>query len=48
MILIIVIILQIARLTVPILKEYIKQKNIKTTSTKKADLIDAIAAHLGL
>ncbi|KAK2146027.1 hypothetical protein LSH36_639g02004 [Paralvinella palmiformis] len=39
---------RIARLTVPILKEYIKQKNIKTTSTKKADLIDAIAAHLGL
>ena len=40
--------LQIARLTVPILKEYIKEKKIKTTSTKKADLIDAIAAYLGL
>ncbi|ESN99570.1 hypothetical protein HELRODRAFT_192857 [Helobdella robusta] len=36
------------RLTVPILKECIKKLNIKSTGTKKAELIEAINEHFGI
>ncbi|CAF1366338.1 unnamed protein product [Adineta steineri] len=34
------------KLTVPILKDYCKEKNLKAAGTKKQDLIDAIEKHL--
>ena len=39
--------LQLQKMTVPILKEYIKSVGIKKAG-KKQDLIDAIKGHLGL
>ena len=39
---------QLGKLTVPILKDLAKTAKVKTTGTKKADLIDAINAHYGL
>ena len=40
--------LQLGKLTVPVLKDHIKKLKIKTGATKKADLIDAINSHFGL
>lgn len=37
----------LGKLTVPVLKEACKQFGIKTTGTKKQDLIDALSERLG-
>lgn len=37
----------LGKLTVPMLKEACKQFGIRTTGTKKQDLIDALTARLG-
>ncbi|CAH1785312.1 unnamed protein product [Owenia fusiformis] len=39
---------KLGKLTVPVLKEAVKNLKIKTTGTKKADLIDAITDHFDL
>lgn len=39
---------RLGKLTVPMLKEFVKKLNIKSAGTKKADLIDAISDHFGL
>lgn len=39
---------RLGKLTVPILKEKIKENGISCTGTRKADLIDAICAHFGV
>ncbi|CAF1005109.1 unnamed protein product [Didymodactylos carnosus] len=36
------------KLTVPIMKDYCRDKKIRTTGTRKQDLIDAINAHLSI
>ena len=40
-------ILQLTKLTVPVLKEFVKQAGIKC-GTKKADLVEAIKKHFGV
>ena len=40
-------ILQLTKLTVPVLKEFVKQAGIKC-GTKKADLVEAIKEHFGV
>lgn len=39
---------RLGKLTVPMLKEFVKKLQIKSAGTKKADLIDAISDHFGL
>ena len=39
--------MQLQKLTVPVLKEYLKSVGVKTAG-KKQDLIDAINEHLGI
>ena len=39
--------LQLSKLTVPVLKEFVKQAGIKC-GTKKADLVEAIKDHFGV
>lgn len=39
---------KLSKLTVPVLREYCKKANIDSSGTKKANLVDAINAHLGL
>lgn len=41
-------IFQLGKLTVPILKELIKQNGITALGNRKADLIDSINEHYGI
>ncbi|CAF4447708.1 unnamed protein product, partial [Rotaria sp. Silwood2] len=38
----------LSKLTIPILKDYCRDKKLKASGTKKQDFIDAIQSHLGL
>ncbi|CAF1615179.1 unnamed protein product [Rotaria magnacalcarata] len=38
----------LTKLTIPILKEYCKGKNLKASGTRKQDLIDVIQKHIGI
>ncbi len=39
---------QLGKLTVAVLKEFIKKEKIDSSGSRKADLIDAISAHYGV
>ena len=39
---------QLSKLTVAVLKDFIKKQNIDSDGTRKAELIDAISSHFGL
>lgn len=39
---------QLSKLTVPMLKDYCRDKKLKASGTKKQDFIDAIQIHLGI
>ena len=39
---------QLNKLTVPILKEFVKSQRLNSASQKKADLIEAINEHFGV
>lgn len=41
-------VLQLGKLTVPVLREFIKREKIQASGTRKADLIDAINDHFGV
>lgn len=41
-------IFQLGKLTVAVLKEFVKKADLKPDSQKKADLIDAISDHFGV
>ncbi|CAF4984440.1 unnamed protein product, partial [Rotaria sp. Silwood1] len=38
----------LTKLTIPILKNYCKEQNLKASGTKKQDLIDIILQHLAI
>ena len=41
-------IFQLSKLTVAVMKDFVKTHNISSNGSKKADLIDAISTHFGV
>lgn len=39
---------QLSKLTIPMLKDYCRDKKLRASGTKKQDFIDAIQSHLGI